>query len=91
MKSILVPTDFSDEAGYALDLARQLAIAHKASIHLLHIVEQPGSHYLTAISGGPQENLDNVYVLRLIERVKVQLQTTANKLAGEGIEGYFQD
>ena len=90
MKSILVPTDFSDEAGYALDLARQLAKAHKASIHLLHIVEQPGSHYLTAVSGGAQENLDNVFVLRLIERVKVQLQTTANKLAGEGIEATFK-
>ena len=90
MKSILVPTDFSDEAGYALDLARQLATSQKASIHLLHIVEQPGSPYLTAISGGSQENLDNVYVLRLIERVKVQLQTIANELAGDGIEATFK-
>lgn len=90
MKSILVPTDFSDQAGHALDLAKQLASENKASILLLHIVEQPGSHYLTAVSGGAHENIDNVYVLKLIERVKVQLQTLVNKLANEGIEASYK-
>jgi len=90
MKSILVPTDFSDQAGFALDLARQLAIEHGASVHLLHIVEQPGSHYLTAVSGGVHDSTDNVYVMQLIERVKVQLQTAANKLAKEGIKSTYK-
>lgn len=90
MKSILVPTDFSEHADFALDLSRQLAVKHGASIHLLHIVEQPGSHYLTAVSGGLHDQLDNVYVLRLIEKVKAQLQVTANELARQGVKASFK-
>ena len=90
MKTILVPTDFSKHASYALSLARQLALKHGSSVHLLHIVEQPGSHYLTPVSGGAQDQADNVYVLQLIEKVKAQLQTTANELAQEGIQTLYK-
>ncbi len=36
-RRILVPTDFSPTAGVALDLARQLAVAFGAEVHLLHV------------------------------------------------------
>ena len=38
---ILLPTDFSDTAGHALDYARDLAARFGASVHLLHVVSDP--------------------------------------------------
>ena len=37
MKKILVPTDFSKEAGYALDAAINLASSSGAEVQLLHV------------------------------------------------------
>jgi len=39
MKSILVPIDFSDVTSRVIDLARQLAKALDAEIHLVHVKE----------------------------------------------------
>jgi len=41
MKKILVPTDFSKEAEYALKVAAQLANAYGSEIYLLHLLELP--------------------------------------------------
>lgn len=41
LKTILVPTDFSEPSTAALDYAKQLAEAFNASIHLLHVVQDP--------------------------------------------------
>jgi nucleotide-binding universal stress UspA family protein len=41
MKKILVPTDFSPQADYALHVASQLAKKHKCEIYLLHMLELP--------------------------------------------------
>ena len=43
MKTILVATDFSAEATYALHVARQLAQHTGAALTLLHVVEPPGA------------------------------------------------
>ncbi len=43
MKKILVPTDFSKPARWALEVATNIAKKAKAQIVLLHIVEQPTS------------------------------------------------
>jgi nucleotide-binding universal stress UspA family protein len=40
-KVILVPTDFSDPSNEALAYAKDLAETFNASIHLLHVVENP--------------------------------------------------
>ena len=90
MKSILVPTDFSEHADYALDLARQLALKHEMSIQLFHIVEQPGSQFITPVTGGAHDQIENVFVLRMIEKVKDQLQKTANELAQQGVPTTFK-
>ncbi|WPP49787.1 universal stress protein [Catalinimonas niigatensis] len=41
MRTILVPTDFSPQAEYALNAAQQLAQTLKASIHLVYVLEFP--------------------------------------------------
>jgi nucleotide-binding universal stress UspA family protein len=41
IKTILVPTDFSEPSVDALNYAKELATAFKASIHLLHVVQDP--------------------------------------------------
>lgn len=41
MKKILVPTDFSDHAGYALKVAAQIARKNGGEIFLLHMLELP--------------------------------------------------
>jgi len=41
MKNILVPTDFSQEAEYALKVAAQIAKKQQASIYLLHLLQMP--------------------------------------------------
>lgn len=41
MNKILVPTDFSEQAGNALKVAAMIAKAHNAEIYLLHMMEIP--------------------------------------------------
>lgn len=41
MKKILVPTDFSDHAEYALKVAAQIARENDGEIYLLHMLEMP--------------------------------------------------
>jgi len=49
MKKILVPTDFSKPAEYALKVAAQLAKENNSEIHMLHMVELP-MHQIIATS-----------------------------------------
>lgn len=41
MKKILVPTDFSEQAGYAAEVAASIAKKNDAELHLLHIIDIP--------------------------------------------------
>src|SRR5690606_10871280 len=43
MKKILVPTDFSDHAEYALKVAAQIARKNNGEIFLLHMLELPNA------------------------------------------------
>ena len=45
MKNILVPTDFSECAHHAAEVAVQIAKAANATIHLLHVVDIPLTSY----------------------------------------------
>jgi len=49
MKKILVPTDFSEHAGYALKVAAQIAKKNNGEIILLHMLELP--HQATDVMG----------------------------------------
>jgi nucleotide-binding universal stress UspA family protein len=48
LKTILVPTDFSDASSAALDYAKSLAGAFGASIHLVHVMEDLLAHAWSA-------------------------------------------
>ncbi|MDH3710648.1 MAG: universal stress protein [Cyclobacteriaceae bacterium] len=79
MKKILVPTDFSKQAGYALDAAVDLAKRTDAEIVLLHVVEGfvPGSF---STMGGVPDDLDQeVFMKKLIEKSKRDLHKLADK------------
>ena len=60
---ILVPTDFSSDADAALEYALEIARPFNASVHLLHVVENPlaagvwSSEIYTAEIAGLQVNL----------------------------------
>ena len=50
---ILVPTDFSDTAGAALDYAKFLARKFDAKLHVLHVLQSPFA-YVSAIEGSAE-------------------------------------
>ncbi|MBR9997658.1 MAG: universal stress protein, partial [Cyclobacteriaceae bacterium] len=87
MKKILVPTDFSEQANFALDFAYQIARKSDAEIYLLNVIDYPGLS--TAWSGGmnviggaepPFDNLDESFITNLIDKSKEEMKTMVNKL-----------
>lgn len=87
MKKILVPTDFSKPAQWALEVATGIARKAKGQIILLHIVEQPTSHSFN-IEGQVESQEgweDKVFTLKLIERNKKQLEEAARFAEDAGI------
>jgi nucleotide-binding universal stress UspA family protein len=70
IKTILVPTDFSVPAERALAYARNLADAYGASLHLLHVIEDPfsGGVHMGMVGAPPEgyfEHLDQQARARL--------------------------
>lgn len=65
MKKILVPTDFSDTAEYALKIAAQLAKKHNSEIYLLHMLELP-MQLIDPVAGGNSQNLpESIFFMKL--------------------------
>lgn len=82
MKTILVPTDFSEQSQNALHLASQIAGKLHAEVRLLHVIEQPSGTYFTAVSEGLNDQLDNAFLLSLMEKLKVQMEATVQEHRG---------
>jgi len=87
MKTILVPTDFSKPAQWALDVAAGIAQKSKSRIVLLHVVEQPTgeSFNVEAQVSDDQGWEEKLFSLKLIERSKLQLDQAAKRLEDQGI------
>lgn len=88
MKTILVPTDFSRHAQWALEMAVKIAKKAKSKILLLHVVEHPIADSFNvegqiAVDDGWE---DKIFTLKLLERGRDQLTAAADMLAEEGIE-----
>ena len=81
MKKILVPTDFSETAGNALQQAIYLAKANKASIKLVHIVTPV---YLTAPNALTPTS--DAFFTALIKNANTELKKTAIEIADVNVD-----
>lgn len=79
MKKILVPTDFSEQAEYALRVAASLAKQNNAEIYLLHMLELP-SHLLSG-----DTNLNVPEQLLFMKIANERFETTLEKDYLKGI------
>ncbi len=99
---ILVPTDFSDQAKYAFEVACQIAKRHMAAIHLIHLVELPYSIFDSRKNPDLPEAL---YFLKLAQQNFTQFRAACGALSEglplsesvkfnsvqEGIEEYIRE
>ena len=87
MKTILVPTDFSDQAKYATDLAATLAEKMNAKLILLHVVEDTSVamvHYTGELAMPNIE--DRLYIYKLIEHAKQEFSDIHDQYKGVKIK-----
>jgi nucleotide-binding universal stress UspA family protein len=82
MKKIIVPTDFSEQAQHALDLAREIASKTGAKIVLIHVIEYAkkisiflGSSSLNTMASpvSTGDQAEDIYFIELFRRRKSQL------------------
>ncbi|MDW3195165.1 MAG: universal stress protein [Cytophagales bacterium] len=85
MKKILVPTDFSKEANYAMQLAAEIAERIEAELHLLHVMEIPYGSYSVMGEFIPSSSFENVFQVQLIKQTKRELDELVDDLVGRGI------
>ncbi len=86
MKNILVPTDFSDEANNALNLAHIVASKLGADINLLHVVEAPGaSSFKVTGETDVSSSMDDVYVGMVVGKAKESFEEIASSSKYEGV------
>jgi nucleotide-binding universal stress UspA family protein len=88
MKTILIPTDFSEVAQIATKTAIGIAQKASAKLVLLHIIERPDS--VSFNIEGQIDQLDNwedkIYTLKLIEKAKNEIATIKDEAASIGVE-----
>ena len=91
MKNIIVPTDFSKEAGYAVDAAAMLGKKLGSTVQLLHVVEAPSSQSfnVTGEVRGPS-SIDDVFLIKLIQRVRGQLDKLVSGPTFKGVKVSYQ-
>ena len=78
MKTILVPTDFSEQANYALDVAHAIARKSNASIKLLNIVEAPGGGSFNSMGEVTTvDPMDNVFMMEMLNHMKRRIKELA--------------
>ncbi len=93
MKKILVPTDFSEQATNALDLAYEIAKKNGAQIVLIHIIEY--SKKQTTFMGSAAMNtmgslatgieMDDIYFIELYKKRRKQMAAILNDPAYAGV------
>lgn len=87
MKKILVPTDFSDQAKYALKLAVEIAKKTDAELTLLHVVEIPGQTSFNTMGEATNvDGMEGVFVMKMIEQGKKKLKELKNDDLLEGVK-----
>lgn len=87
MKKILVPTDFSDHAEYALKVAAKIARENEGEIYLLHMLEMPSHISDNGIgeSNAVGSSTDVPEVMFFMEKTRERFQETLNEPYLQGI------
>lgn len=80
MKKILVPTDFSEQAENALDVAYKIARRSNATITLLNVIESPGGSASFDTMGGAStiDPMDNVFIVEMMKSMKNKMDEVVN-------------
>jgi nucleotide-binding universal stress UspA family protein len=87
MKVILVPTDFSKTAQTAAEVASGIARKSGASIILLHVIEEGSTESVKVTGEVTQADIeDKLYIMKLIERARKQMQKMASDSMFEGVK-----
>jgi len=74
MKTILVPTDFSEQARFALDLAFGIAEKSGATVQLLNVIEAPHDTSFNAMGEvTAPDGMDSVFFAQLLKRQRERL------------------
>ncbi len=87
MKKILVPTDFSDHAEYALKVAAQIAKKNNGEIYLLHMLELPSVGDGIGESNAVGASSDVPELMFFMEKTRERFQEIVNRpyLAGVNV------
>jgi nucleotide-binding universal stress UspA family protein len=87
MKKIVVPTDFSEMAGVATDVAVAMAKKLDGEIVLVYVIEQAGSASWS-VSGEADSSAgweDRLFTLKLIESARKELAAVSEKITRTGV------
>lgn len=87
MKKILIPSDFSNAAMWALEVAAKIARKANAEITMLHVIEQPTSESFNAqgqVDVGSHWE-DKLFTLKMIERGRALLSAAVAPLQQQGL------
>lgn len=79
MKRILVPLDFSEESMDALHSAHALAKTTDSEVMLVHVIEDPTAQSFNTMGIVDYSPMDNVYVVKLMERTKERMDELVNQ------------
>ncbi len=92
MKKILIPTDFSAEADNAVKIASYIAKKSGAEIHLLHVmdVSMGGSFNTTGEVATQGIDMDQLFVLKLMEVNKKRMHALADQFGADGIQATYE-
>lgn len=85
MKTILVPYDFSQEAGYAFEFAKGLAEKTKNKLKLFHVIELPTPQSFNSYGevGAFSNEGTQIFMIELIEKRKKQMAELEESLKNE--------
>jgi nucleotide-binding universal stress UspA family protein len=81
LQNILFPTDFSEHAGYAFQLACALARDQGAQLLLLHVIPPPMTHAEVVARAGPDSYRDQLW--RELDRMKPPETTLKSEILRE--------
>jgi nucleotide-binding universal stress UspA family protein len=88
MRNILVPTDFSEQASNALDVAIEIGRLSNANITLLHVVDFPAlpASPLNAVGDYVSPVEDNLYAIQLLESSRTRIEQIISTVENKGVE-----